>query len=237
MSSFLYKLFKQNRYEEGKIPLYYTLHYEGDYSVSNTLIRMKEDVLLKTIYRSKNHKNRIFPVMLETRFNGKIYPVFDIDGEDKLEKFKEGVEGNYVIFTSSKNKICGSSGYSGYSGFSGFSGVPSETDTHYWVIMDTSIKKVEDLMTNFDWTQYSDNDYNNVCLSENKFILRGTYENWDRKPFFLERVGDLSPNFTQMIKKIEDYYNGIGLELSTIIYENPELVKTYKRMKKFERII
>lgn len=260
------KLFKQNRYEAGKIPLYYTYHYESSYSVSNTLIRMREDVLLKTIYKRKNHKNKIFPVVLETRFNGKLYPVFDIDGEDILEKFKEGVEGNYAIFTSSKIKAyygasaSGSTGISGYSGISGCFGCnPKESahhtrfhylrnrageasgvcdpDTHYWVIMDTPIKRVKDFMMNFDWTHYSDKDYNKVCLSENKFVIRGTYENWNRKPFLTEKVGNLSPNFTNMISKIDDYYNGVGLELSAVIYETPELVKAYKRMKKLERII
>lgn len=221
------KLFKQNRYEAGKIPLYYTYHYESSYSVSNTLIRMREDVLLKTIYKRKNHKNKIFPVVLETRFNGKLYPVFDIDGEDILEKFKEGVEGNYAIFTSSAS---GSTGISGYSGV-------CDPDTHYWIIMDAPIKRVKNFMMNFDWTHYSDKDYNKVCLSENKFVIRGTYENWNRKPFLTEKVGNLSPNFTNMISKIDDYYNGVGLELSAVIYETPELVKAYKRMKKLERII
>jgi len=147
-------------------------------------------------------------------FNGSYYPVFDIDDISKYNDFCTNTTHKYVSFQSSPG--------------------------HHWVIVDRPFEtffefmQTDDLYT--DWMVYSDNDYTNMCLHISRFNLRAMFESLNKQPFIVHKSQDLSKDFTEYIKKLDNHYATDSLEISTLKYKDPKMLNILKRIKKLERI-
>ena len=66
---------------------------------------------------------------------------------------------------------------------------------HYWGILDTPLKNINEIFTEPNWKVCNDQNYVSFCMSQNKILIRGIYENCSRKPHQYEINGKLSRNF------------------------------------------
>lgn len=169
-----------------------------------------EEILSR--YKSKKSVDGIEgTVCIESKFNNKIYPVFDLDNQVHFDLFKTVFsETPYVLFKSS--------------------------DEHYWGILDTPCKHMKDIYENYNWKIINDSNYCGFSKSFNKLYIRGLYESKDRKPVVYEINGNLSENFQMFISKLEYYYNNECLELSILRYRNHDMLLQYNRKIKIRNI-
>ena len=65
-------------------------------------------------------------------------------------------------------------------------------------------------------------------------MIRGLYENKEKKPVLYEINGNLSKNFQLFIDKLRIYYNREGFELSVLRYNDPSLLLRFNRKRKLE---
>lgn len=187
----------------------------GSYS-STTKIKSKsiEDIICKF---KKLIENRCV-VGIESEFNKKFYPVFDLDEPDQLILFKKLYAATpYVLFQSSTTR--------------------GEFTDHYWAIVDLSYKKMKDIFYDHNWKSLcNDKKYIKFCRYHERLLIRGLYEDKNRKPFLYAVNGILSKNFQLFIDKLCIYYNKEGLELSILRYNNPEMLIKFNRKIKLQQL-
>jgi len=159
---------------------------------------------------------------ISTKFNGRQYPVYDLDNESKYNDFLElHKEDNYVIFRSSKSGPDNT--------LTVGSGTYIET-RHYWAIVDEDVKSIKNYK-NVNWHVINDKKYVKFVKQNNSFDLRFTYENLERKPIRIKTSPNLSKNFKLFIKTFENLIENEGLEISTLIEKNKDLITYYNRKK------
>ncbi|NPV13012.1 MAG: hypothetical protein HPY57_14695 [Ignavibacteria bacterium] len=88
-----------------------------------------------------------------------------------------------------------------------------------------------------DWVVYSNTEYQKMTNDRNEFHIRGVFEKLERQPVLIEKNGELSSNFSEFISKLENYFECDGLELSTLRYNDPDMLLKLRRIKKLNRII
>ena len=139
-------------------------------------------------------------VFLLSKYNGINYAFFDLDDINKYQLFKKLNNGlPYIIFQSSPNR--------------------------YWGIVDVPYKKIKDIFIDETWKICNDNKYVEMSIKIKTLMIRGSYENYDRKPTELERSGVFSNNFINFINKIKTYYNNEGFVISVSKYKNEDLLE------------
>lgn len=182
--------------------------YNDGYDEEN---RFTKQHIYKILDRFRKKDFIIESVSIESVFNHIYYPVFDIDDPTQLELFKKLYSPSaYAIFKSS-------------------------TD-HYWCILDNGFKNKKHIFYDVNWKICNDPKYVNFCHEYNKFLIRGIYENFERKPFLFETNGKFSKNFQSFIDKLFIYYNKEGLELSVLKYRDPSLLIKFNRKRKLQII-
>lgn len=178
--------------------------YGNDYLYKNVDIKK----LLK-IYTDKD--TTLSYVSIISQFNNKIYPVFDLDDQEKLDFFEElYIDRNYVIFSSSPD--------------------------HYWAILDSQQKNVKYIFSDLKWNKCNDPKYVKFSKQYNLIRIRGIYDNLTRKPHIIKKNGILSENFSLFIKQLEDFYNNEGLKISATRYNDKNLIVLYNRKVKLEKL-
>jgi len=191
-----------------ELRFYRQYKYYGSYSSGD---RRKREKLSEIIdYFRKSIKNDC-GVNIESNFNGLIYPVFDLDSQEKLDLFKNLYSTDtYVIFRSSQD--------------------------HYWGILDSPTEKIEEIFYDHNWKTCNDQQYVEFSREYEKLYLRGIYENEDRKPRIFETNENLSKNFQLFINKLSIYFSKEGLELSVLRYKDPTLLIKFNRKLKLKQL-
>lgn len=178
--------------------------YNSHYYINTTYDKIKIE-----IFGGSDSK-----LLIESTYNNLIYPVFDLDNENKLKKFKEIITEKYVIFRSSKR-------------------YDDETDkviNHYWAILDLPLTNIKDFIhSDITWNVINDSKYISFTKNSNAFFIRALYKTKERKPVITYESKDLSENFSSYIKKMENFINTKSLELSATKYKNLILLKMYNR--------
>jgi hypothetical protein len=153
-------------------------------------------------------------IFITSSYNKDIYPLFDLDTKEKYLGFCEYTKNEYVAFQSSPE--------------------------HYWVIIDKSFKSIKEFKKDSlfnDWSVFCDNNFMRATFNASNFLLRGTYDSFERQPIIIKKTKTLSENFTTFINKLEDYYSTDGLKFSSLKYKNADMLKQYNREEKLKRII
>ena len=200
------------------LDLYYSYLY-GSYSQE----KEKSITITKLKRKIKDNENVKY-AFISTLFKKSYYPVHDLDSEEEYIRFIKNVKKyNYVIFRSSKNNDVKNDS--------------SRQENHYWAIIDKPVKNVKEY-DDFNWFTINDEIYKNYCKYYNKFFLRITYTDLDKKPIRIKKEGDnFSKNFKLFIKKFEKMIEEDSLEISGLIYKDEKLIERFNRKSKFERII
>jgi hypothetical protein len=179
----------------------------GAYSESN---KYKKQKISDIIYYFRKHTNNN-GVFIESKFNEFFYPLYDLDNIENLDLFKKLYsKDNYVIFRSSVD--------------------------HYWVILDSPTKKIDDIFCDTIWKTCNDQKYVMFSSEVNGLFIRGLYENENRKPYIFETNGNLSKNFQLFVDKLTNYYSNEGLELSVLRYKDPDLLIKFNRKTKLKKL-
>jgi hypothetical protein len=182
--------------------------YNGQYSSSNRFKIEKINTILKKIRKNNETTDT---VNIKSEFNNINYAMYDLDDEQKLDLFtKIYPDESYVIFQSSEN--------------------------HYWAFLDMPYKKLSSIFECHNWKICNDQHYTSMCRKLNIISIRGLYENKDRKPIVIKTQGDLSENFQKFIKKLENYYNNEGFELSVLRYRDNDMLIKYNRKLKIKNL-
>lgn len=103
-------------------------------------------------------------------------------------------------------------------------------------ILDKGYDSLFEIFRVHNWKICNDKKYTSLCVEINKNIMRGMYENKNRKPVLYETNGQLSENFKNFIDKILYYYNNEGFELSVLRYEDKELLIQFNRKLKLKQL-
>ena len=194
----------------------YTHH--SDYDSSEKMKYESIDSIMK-YFRKMIDIDEKCGLSIESKFKDVIYPVFDLDCKSKYELFKTLHEDTpYVIFISSCNDD------------------DDEKKYHYWGIIGNSNKKFKELISNQNWKICNDNNYVKFSTEISKILIRGIFENKNRKPKLFEKNGILSEDFEMFISKLESHYNTNGFELSVLRYKNTELLIQFNRKLKLKKI-
>ena len=194
--------------KKDQLKIYREYTHYGSYDTSNRLRKSN----LKAIQNRFEKRLDVIGVYITSKFNGYIYPVFDLDSNEHLELFKNiYVTTPYVIFETSKG--------------------------HYWGIVDNPTKNIKDIFEKDpSWKVCNDQDYVNFSINKGRMFLRGLYENYDRKPYLCYTNGEISIKFQLFINKIKDYYNKEGFEFSVLRYNSTELIEELMIRKRAEKI-
>lgn len=148
-------------------------HY-GDYSKYQ---RTRKESLNEILNKFKKDNNNEYLVYVESKLNNIYYAVFDLDNEEHFDLFKTLYAANsYVLFITSHD--------------------------HYWGIVDIPYKKLKDVFNEHNWNICNDIKYVSFSKGIKKIIIRGLYENSNRKPYLYEINGNLSKNFQLFIDKL-----------------------------------
>jgi len=205
-------LFTKNKNELSFLRQY---TYNGLYSREERLIlESLNTIISKFIKMEKNTGG----VLIESKFNGIYYPMLDLDSQENFDLFKQlYINTPYVIFKSSIDQ--------------------SSVDLdHYWGFLDIPYKKPSIIFKEHNWKICNDQKYISFSRWCNKILIRGLYENKDRKPFIFETNEKMSTNFQLFINKLCIYYNKEGLELSVLRYHDPALLILFNRKCKLKQI-
>jgi hypothetical protein len=183
----------------------------GVYDVIKSKYTTIDKLKKKALYSSS-----IIHGVINTTYNNIKYPVYDLDSEDMLSTFKTEVKDDYVLFQSSPGR--------------------------YWAILDIPLTKLSDYKTNINWNVINDNNYRHMCLSRGDCVVRFTYKTIERKPFIIKPYDNsFSDNFKEMIDKFENLIEEDGLEISTLIWKNTNLLNLFNtknnRRNKLKKII
>ena len=200
-----YMLFRSKK---NKLQFYREYTHYSDYSSENRLWKTTID----TIQKRFEKRREVLGVYITSKFNGLIYPVYDLDSIKHLALFKKiFISTPYVIFESSKG--------------------------HYWGIVDNPTKKIVNILEKDpSWKVCNDSEYVSFCTYKKKLFLRGLYENYDRKPFIYETNGILSVNLQLFVDKLNKFYNNEGFEFSVLKYNSEELLEELMIRKRTEKI-
>jgi hypothetical protein len=197
-----------NTQEKDTLSFYIQYTSYGSYSNTDKIKRIDlNETLLKFRKNNTNSSN----VVIESKFNNINYPFYDLDTDDNYNLFKKLYQTEpYVIFKSS-------------------------TD-NYWGILDKSCDTLSEVFYDHNWKICNDRKYTTLCTEINKNIIRGMYENKNRKPILYETNGQLSENFKNFIDKILYYYNNEGFELSVLRYQDTEMLIQFNRKLKLKQL-
>lgn len=207
---------KKNKVDERPIENQLIIKYEYEHSSwggYSSTTKLKRGYIDELIFR---FKQRTFNnVILISEYNGVKYPFFDIDELDKYNHFiRNFKEIPYVVFQSSPG--------------------------HFWVIVDKPFVKYFDFMKDElfnDWVVYSDTNYQKMTNDRSEFHIRGDFKNLERQPTLIEKYGEFNQNFSEFISKLESYFECDCLELSTLRYNDPDMLLKLRRIKKLNRVI
>lgn len=174
-------------------------------SIEKILLRFKRDGTIENL------------VSIESKFNNKYYPVFDLDTDENILRFKNMYSDTpYVLIRSSYNKDI--------------------DEVHYWAILDTPKDKFNEVYFDYNWKIINDQKYCNFSKSYKKMLIRGLYEDKNRKPLISEINGTLSKNMSKFISLLENFYNNEALELSIMRYKDHDMLLQYNRKMKIKNI-
>jgi hypothetical protein len=216
------------KYEEGRLDGGF--HSDTDYGSTT---KYAYESINKIINRFKREDSPTYNVTIENKFNGKFYPIFDLDKEEHLELFKKlYTDTPYVIFISSFKKPDNTLISSGVT----YSTQVDLDREHHWAILDVPYDKQKDILSDHNWKICNDKRYVSYCIERKSIVIRGIYENKSRKPQLNETNGNLSKNFQLFIDKIHKYYSNEGLELSVLRYKNHDMLLTFNRKQKLKNI-
>jgi hypothetical protein len=180
----------------------------GSYSVTE---KIKSINLNETLLKFRQNNSNSSNIVIESKFNNINYPFFDLDTDENYNLFKKlySTE-SYVIFKSSSD--------------------------NYWGILDKSCNTLSEIFKDHNWKICNDKKYTYLCVKKKRIIMRGMYENKNRKPTLYETNGQLSENFKNFIDKILYYYNNEGFELSILRYEDKEMLIQFNRKLKLKQL-
>jgi len=213
--------------------------YDHEKKKKTSIVSLKKDV------RNETKVNYGF---VSTYFQGVHYPVHDLDSEEKYLEFIKQSDKNYVIFRSSKNNnihieynsglVIGRRPLSPPPPPRPSSNTKEELENHYWAIIDEPITSVKKYENDFNWNTINDTKYKRYCKDNNRFVLRFTYKNLDRKPILIKRNGEnFSKNFKKYIDLFDKLLDGDALEISAIMSKNKEMIDIYNRKVKLTNIL
>lgn len=189
---------------------FYILKDAYFFNYTNRKVFRKKSI--KDIYKeySKLNFNVIF---IESKFNGIMYPFYDLDADDKYTKIKEILDKPYALFNS------------------------SDKYEHYWLFVDDErFKNIKELFNDNQWLCYNDQNFLNATKESKKLVIRGLYNKLNKKPKLLYIDENASDNFKLFINKLDNFYKNEGLELSSLKYKDPEMYNFYIRKKKLQKI-
>ena len=223
---FFKNIFSRKKEIDNKLNIFHSYDRSRGYS---TIQKKKKTSIENFIQASKNNDRDFRYGFINTLFNGVNYPVHDLDSEDNYNLFISEMNKlgkKYVVFRSSKNAPVE---------ISNGLGTTQETN-RYWGIVDEPIIDIKNY-NDTNWNIINDSDYVSCTKKDKEFCLRFLYSTIDRKPVRIASIDGVSENFKKFIYKFEKLIDNEGLEISAIISKNSELLKTYNRLKKLERII
>lgn len=196
--------FKKEKLIPNTISIYLIYKY-GNYD-STKLKKYTIEKLIDIFKIGNWHNNGI---VIESKFNNIIYPVFDLDDKKKLELFyKIYNEVPYIIFQTSNN--------------------------HYWAILDEA-NDINNIFNNTKWLTCNDTKYIKYCKKTKKITIRGLYKTFITKPTIIKRHSTFSDNFDKFINKLSNFYDEEGLELSVLYHKTTELILKYGKNLKYVR--
>jgi len=175
----------------------------SEYDYIKTLKNIKASLI--------KNRNTISYIGIECHFNGISYPVYDLDSDDSLTKFKDTILDKHIIFRSSPQ--------------------------HYWAILDLNLKNINEYSNTLSWNIINDQDYVNYCIDSKTFRIRGLYDSLPNKPKIIYKSKELSENFSEFIILLETYFNSESLELSALKYKSYDLMKKYQRINILKTIL
>jgi hypothetical protein len=182
--------------------------YHGEYS---NYERFRPRYLDKIFDIFRNEPSCYKSVSIESKFNKINYAVFDLDSREKYNLFKKIYSASsYAIFQSSHE--------------------------HYWAILDYPYAKISEIFVEPNWKVCNDQNYVSFSMKQYKMLIRGLYENFERKPNLYETNGKLSKNFQLFIDKLYFFYNKEGLELSVLRYKDPTMLIKFNRRRKLQQL-
>ena len=209
-----------NKKEKDELIFLRQYTHDREYDPEQRIKYESIDYILK-YFRKLIDIDKFCNVVIESKFKNVIYPFFDLDSKSKYELFKTlYVDIPYVIFISSYND----------------EELNDEKKYHYWGIIDKSYKNIKELILNQNWKICNDEKYVKYSTYLNKLMIRGLYENKNRKPKLFEKNGNLSKNLELFISKLENHYKNNGFELSILKYKDPELLIQFDRKIKLKKI-
>ena len=170
-----------------------------------------DDRLRKESIEKILDKYRNYIIQVESKFNDIYYAVFDLDTQEHRILFEKLYSANsYVLFMSSEE--------------------------HFWGIVDMPYTKKYDIFMECNWKICNDSKYVNFAVDKKLLLMRGLYENKERKPHLVKINGNLSENFQLFIDKLSTYYDKEGFEMSVLRYKDPEMLIKYNRKRKLQKI-
>ena len=110
------------------------------------------------------------------------------------------------------------------------------SEDHYWGILDKNFRKFSDIFEYHNWKICNDSKYVQYCFNKQHIVIRGLYEDKNRKPFVVKTHGELSDNFKLFITKLEDFYKNEAFELSVLRYHDADMLVKYNRKLKIESL-
>jgi hypothetical protein len=196
------------RVEQDNLSFQEQYTYRGGYSNEE---RLRPEYLPQIIFNFRNKINPDGYITIESKFNDTHYAVFDLDCDEHLILFRHLYQATpYALFLTSPD--------------------------HYWGIVDLPYEKIDDIFQEPTWKVCNDQNYISFCRNKKMLLLRGLYENNDRRPKLYTTRGIFSKNFQLFIDKLCIYYNKEGLELSVLRYKDPTMLIKYNRRRKLQRL-
>jgi uncharacterized protein YxeA len=200
------KIFLRIKRNELSFLRQYTDH--GSYSSDTGFYKEPISKILKVFNKKVVNRDKVF---IESKFNKKYYPMFDLDDIKILDLFKKLYSDvSYAIFMSSED--------------------------HYWAFVDKPYRKLSDIFLDYNWKICNDQGYVSCSVNSNTLVIRGLYENKTRKPHLFETNEILSKNFQLFIDKLIIYYNREGFELSILKYQDSEMLIKFNRKQKLKQL-
>lgn len=201
----------ERSWQEGELNFVKSIEYYSGYSTQTTYVLCDVDDVVND-YRNNQTSNYVY---VTTNYNGKLYPMFDLDVLNKYNDFVRNFkEEKYVMFQSSPG--------------------------HYWAIVDREFNSFNDFTRDpliNDWIVYTDKQYNDFTRYRKYFSCRGYFDEMNRQPVIIDKSDNLSNNFNEFINKFDNYLQTTALELSMLKYRKPDMLNLYKRQRKLERIL
>ena len=196
------------RVEQDTLSFYEQYTYSGNYSSEE---RLRPKYLSEILNKFRDMVRVDGYITIESKFNGIHYAVFDLDSSDNLILFRHLYQATpYALFLTSPD--------------------------HYWGIVDLPYDKIYDIFQETTWKVCNDQKYVSFCRDKDMLLLRGLYENNDRKPKLYTTRGIFSKNFQLFIDKLIIYYSKEGLELSILKYKDPKMMIKYNRLRKLQKL-